>query len=152
MTKRKSLASTLVLLALVAVPALAADPFTGTWKLDKENTTQTIEADANGMKLARDIVLPAGQKVHQQFSLNFDGKDVPVTLTLDGKPFPIAPLTTISAKRVDNYRIEFVRKENGQEVERSSFTISQDGKSLTMTLESTNSLSGPPSKKVFQKQ
>jgi hypothetical protein len=60
MTKRKSLVSTLVLLVLVAVPAFGADPFTGTWKLDKENTTQTIEADAKGDEAGKGHCLAYG--------------------------------------------------------------------------------------------
>jgi hypothetical protein len=140
----------LTVVVLLASSVAAADLFTGTWKMD--NIIQKIEADEKGMKLIRDIIAPAGQTIHQEFALKFDGKDAPVTVTVGGEGQPDVMINTISAKRVDEYTIEFVGKKDGREVTRSSFTVSKDGKTLIFT-QSTNGAAGPvPNKMVFQKQ
>ena len=45
-----------------------------------------IEAVQNGIKLINDGIDSQNRKTHLEYTVAFDGKDVPVKATIDGKP------------------------------------------------------------------
>ncbi len=128
----------------------AADMFSGTWNLNIARTaeanagypvalrafkvpiTEKFGADDNGIKGVSD----AAGGAHMEYDVKFDGKDYPVTVLLDGKPNLNVPFTTYSAKKIDDYTIEFTVNLHGPgtKVTRAKeiMTISKDGKTRTV--------------------
>jgi hypothetical protein len=143
--KKKAFMSSIVLLAIVALSVtvvFGADMFSGTWKVNSEKTVtsgppakgpsiQKLEAVENGIMLAGDFVTANSQKVHQEFTVKFDGKDYPFKSMLDGKP-STSTNDTISAKKIDDYTLEFTIKLNTA-VTVARNVISKDGKTRTVT-------------------
>src|SRR4030095_1229601 len=91
--------SVVVVIALVQV-GFGADMVMGTWKLNlakskyspanlaPKSTTTTFQSVPGGVKTTTDTVDYQGRKLHTEYTAMFDGKDVPVKSTLDGKPNP----------------------------------------------------------------
>lgn len=145
------LVSIVVLLAFVAMSgsaSFAADMFSGTWKLNiaksqlpgpppKEPTVQKLRLDGNGVKLVGNGVSVTGHKAHQEFAATFDGKEYLFVSTTDGKPSP-AGSAMVSAKKIDDYTIEFAFTRNGSVYSRNTNVISKDGKTRTVTQVGTN--------------
>jgi hypothetical protein len=89
----------LSVVALTATAVMAADNFSGTWKLNvakskyspdpapKSGTTK-LEATADGLKIVADGMNWEGKKTHTEYTPSFDGKDYPDKVLLDGKPDP----------------------------------------------------------------
>jgi len=162
MRKRLFLASFVVLLGTVALSTsavFAADMFSGTWKQNiaksayspgpppkGPNTAQFQTAD-NGMKVVLDGVNASGQKTHTEYTVKFDGKDYPSKSTLDGKPNPSAA-DMVSAKKIDDYTVEFTAKSKGAVVQQTRLVVSKDGKTQTATQTGTNA-QGQPVKNVI---
>jgi hypothetical protein len=130
-------------LALLVVPALlqAADNRVGTWKYDAakskfdpgpgyKSRTVKIEAVGEGIKVAVDGV-GADDKAHSySYTVNYDGKDYPVTGS--------AILDAIAYKKVDENTLEGTSKKGGQVVSTSTVVVSKDGKTLTVTNKGKN--------------
>ena len=153
--KGKVFLFSIVLLAAVALSTtavFAADMFTGTWKMNlakstyspgpppsppKEPSIQKITAIPNGLKVVAASVNSAGEKTHNEFTVKFDGKDYPVTATLDGKPDPKVA-NMISGKKIDDYTMEFTLKLNGKVTSVNTNVVSKDGKVRTTTQTGTN--------------
>jgi hypothetical protein len=151
--KIKSLVVAFALLVLVQVSttvAFAADMFSGTWKLNlakstykpgpppKEPTISRYEATKDGgMKLMSDGITAGGKPAHSEYTFQFDGKDYPGIQTLDGKPNENSAEQTISAKKIDDYTIEFTFKKRGMVTATAKAVISKDGKTETYTTTST---------------
>jgi hypothetical protein len=122
------------LLAL-AVIALAADPFVGTWKVNvakskalspnmlPKNETIKNEGIDNGLKATCDGLDAEGKAYHILYSVKYDGKDYSFT----GDP----KRDTISAKKIDPSIAVFVYKKAGKEVATCKCTITKDGKTAT---------------------
>jgi hypothetical protein len=129
----------LTFLLLTSLCCFAADnAFSGIWKLDRAKSTASanyfppadltisIEMTTDGIKTTEDYTaLTGGEKRHRVRTLKFDGKDYP----FDGGT---RPSSTDSAKRVDGRTIDFLRKSEGKPVGESRWTISTDGKTLSM--------------------
>ncbi len=120
----------------LAVTAAAADQQSGTWKMNPDkskyspgpapkNSTVTIEADENGVKINAQGTNADGSELHVQYDAKFDGKDYPVT--------GLAYADTVSVKRIGADTIESTMKKGGQVTMTVTSKISKDGKTRTST-------------------
>ncbi len=120
----------------LAVTAAAADQQSGTWKMNPDkskyspgpapkNTTVTIEADENGVKINAQGTNADGSELHVQYDAKFDGKDYPVT--------GLAYADTVSVKRIGADTIESTMKKGGQVTMTVTSKVSKDGKTRTST-------------------
>ncbi len=133
MRTRSLVISTTLIAAFVlalAVIALAQNPNIGTWKMNPAKSkfsyappksfTATVEAQGNGIKVVQDIVDASGKATHRSWTVNYDGKDYPIT----GDPDEDA----VSYKRPDANTTEYVFKKNGKETSSGRAVVSKDGK------------------------
>jgi hypothetical protein len=149
-----------VVVAVGSGVVYAADMFSGTWKLNiakstfgagpapKEATISRYEITPEGMKLISEGTTSKGNAAHSQYVFKFDGKDYPgsQTITIDGIPDERASDQTISAKKIDDYTIEFTFKNKGEVTSHAKAVISKDGKTETYT--STYTVEGQEKKNV----
>ena len=122
--------------------ALAADVFSGNWKLDlakskfdpgpppKGPNFSKIEAMPGGLKFTNDGVNAEGKPTHNEWSGKFDGKDNPVK----GDP----NRDTAALKKINDYTIEIVNKKDGKVTTTSRVSFSKDGKTRSQTTTGTN--------------
>ena len=102
----------------------AADMLSGNWKLNlakskyspanltpKGGSTTKIETVQNGTKLVNDGVDSQNRKTHLEYTVVFDGKDVPVKATIDGKPSP--DQDAIAWTKIDDYTYQNTAKLKG---------------------------------------
>lgn len=105
-------------------PAMTADPFVGTWKLNLEKSkfppgqqlksaTTKREARDNALISTWDVVDAEGKASHIVYDVKFDGKDY---------------------TRVDANTYDYVDKKSGKEVWRGRIIVSKDGKTTTETI------------------
>ncbi len=129
-----SLAACAVIL-LSGSPALAAENWIGTWKLDvakskfspgpgPKSMTATFAATPDGIKFSSDGVDAEGNATHTEFVSKFDGKEVPYT----GNP----NADTASPKKIDANSYENPWKKDGKPTTTSHAVVSKDGKTLTI--------------------
>src|SRR6266702_5810772 len=115
----------------LAVTAAPAAQQSGTWKMtpDKskyspgpapKNSTVTIEADENGVKINAQGTNADGRELHVQYDAKFDGKDYPVT--------GLAYSDTVSVKRIGADTRESTMKKGGQVMRTVTSKVSKDGK------------------------
>ncbi|MEI6668181.1 MAG: hypothetical protein WCP29_08490 [Acidobacteriota bacterium] len=83
-----------------------------------------------GLKVAINDVSADGKAGHWEFTAVFDGKDKPVTGTLD--------FDTAAATRIDANTVKIVFKERGNVSVTTTAVVSKDGKTITTTDTSTN--------------
>lgn len=144
MTNRKSLVACVVISVFI-IPAMLfamGDPFTGHWKLNLSQSTipspvpktQTvhIKANAKGIEIREEIVYDKGEPTEVSVKARFDGKDYAV----QGSPFADA----VVYDRIDNYTIKGIAKKAGKVVSHETAIISQDGKTMTVTYNTTDPL------------
>jgi hypothetical protein len=127
--------------AAVELAAQGVDPIVGTWELNVAKSTynpgparksetrtyviagQDIQATANGVD-------GSGKPTTRSWTMSYDSKDRPMTGDPDSD--------TLSLKRVDPFKVEFVQKKAGKVVITGTRTISPDGKVMTITAKGTN--------------
>src|SRR6266568_5859327 len=120
----------------LAVTAAAADQQSGTWKMNPDkskyspgpapkNSTVTIEADENGVKVNAEGTNADGSELHVQYDAKFDGKDYPVT----GVPYA----DMVSVKQVGADTIVSTMKQGGQVMMTVTSKVSKDGRTRTST-------------------
>ena len=126
--------SFLVVTSVVSGPLLAQDnPFVGTWKLNvaksksepgpaPKSQTRTVVAEGEGAKYSFEGVRADGTPFSYSFTVNYDGKDYPITGT--GAP---GGADTIAIKRVGTHKAEATLKRGGKEVGKSEAEVSKDG-------------------------
>ena len=128
-------------LALSSTPAVAADNWIGSWKLNvakskidpgpaPQSQTLTFETTADGIKLTTDGVDADGKTTHGGYTAKFDGTSVSFT----GNP----NADTASPKRIDANTYENTWKKGGKVTMNSKAVVSADGKTLTITQTGTN--------------
>ena len=90
-TRSLVISATLIaaLVLALAVVALAQNPNIGTWKMNPAKSkfsyappksfTATVETQGNGIKVVQDIVDASGKATHRSWTVNYDGKDYPIT-------------------------------------------------------------------------
>jgi hypothetical protein len=136
----------LLFLALVVSVGVRAqnNPLIGTWKENlaksqfnpgpppKGATTTKITAAAGGIRVVSDGVNADGQKTHTDVTAKFDGKEYPRKAMAGGKP-DTTVYDSIAVKKTDAYNYEITEKMNGQMFGVVRWTISQDGKTRTIT-------------------
>ena len=120
---------------------LAADAFTGTWKLNEaksklapgspKNTTVVYEAVDDSVKVTIDGTDSAGNPAHNEWTGKFDGKDYPVS----GDPNSDAR----SVKKMNDHTLTFTVKKDGKVTITGRIVVSPDGKTRTVTTSGTDS-------------
>ena len=125
----------------VQLPAQETDPLVGTWELNvakskfspgraPKSETRTYVVSGQDVKATTKGVDSAGKPTAAEFTINYDGKDRPMT----GNP----DADTLSLKRVDAFTTEFTQKRAGKVVMTGTRIISRDGKTMTITTKGTD--------------
>ena len=133
--KRFLFALSFLILTSVAAATLwaQANPFVGTWKLNvakskfepgpaPKSQTRTVVAQGDGAKYSFEGVGGDGTPYAYSFTVNYDGKDYPITGT--GTP---GGADTIAIKRVGTNKAEATLKKGGKEIGKSQAEVSKDG-------------------------
>src|SRR6266481_6012605 len=132
--KRLFVLSLLVIASVAAGPLLAQDnPFVGSWKLDvaksksepgpvPKSQTRTVVAEGEGAKYSFEGVRADGTPFSYSFTVNYDGKDYPVSGT--GMP---GGADMIAIKRIGTNKAEATLKRGGKEIGKSQAEVSKDG-------------------------
>ena len=116
------------------------DPFVGTWKLDVAKSkydpgpapkSQTRTWDASG-KVTVEGINAAGKPVTYGYPIMNDGKDYPTTGSVPNGA------DMISSKKIDPNTVVVNFKRGGKGAETTKFTVSKDGKMLTISAKGTN--------------
>jgi hypothetical protein len=142
-------ASIVLCLALVFVAALAAQTPTaiaGTWKLNAakstfspgpapKSMTVTYTPVKDGVRIKVEVVPVEGAAQTWDMTPMYDGKDYPIK----GNPDADA----IAYKRIDGRTGESTMKKQGKVVSTNSRTVSDDGKTLTITMKGTTAQGQP---------
>jgi hypothetical protein len=138
------LASIFVFAATVSAPAFAqSNPLVGTWKLDPakskfdpgpapKSLTRTVGAAGEGVKYTFEGVSADGKPLAYGFSVQFDGKDDPISGSIP------SGADTIAAKRVDANHYVATLKKGGKTIGISRVEVSQDGKVTTVDSSGTS--------------
>jgi hypothetical protein len=132
-------------LVVVGSSALLAqnNPLVGTWKLNvtkskfdpgpgPKSLTRTVEAQGDSVKYKFEGVAADGKPIAYGFSVQFDGKDNPISGSIP------SGADTISAKRVDSNNYVATLKKGDKVLGTSKVTVSKDGKETTVDSTGTN--------------
>ena len=157
---RLVLPSTILLFVLALHLLAQADPFLGTWTLDRAKSTfsgvipnkrtMTFERLPDGsFRHVVDSAGPGGgivtnEVIHQQYTFKIDGKEYPAD--------PQMQASTVSFKRIDSNTLERTGKYRGEVVETVTYTVSRDGKTMTATQMGTANGAEVSSVQVFTRQ
>ena len=138
--KARTIAMTLVFCCFGVALSLAADSFSGTWKLNEaksklspgaaKNSTVVYEAAGDSVKVTIDGTDAEGKPTHNEWTGKFDGKDYPVT----GDPNS----DTRSVKKVDDHTLQFTVKKGSKTTASGRIVLSADGQSRTVTTNATD--------------
>jgi hypothetical protein len=138
---KRSIVTIIFLLAALATVAMAADPWTGTWKLNPDkskapggqlphpSSTNIIEIQGDTLHLVSAQTSTTGEKEHVEYTAKLDGKEYPVKSTPPG-PQPY----TIALKQIDARTREFVEV-LGQITIKGRDVLSEDGKTFSRIVE-----------------
>jgi hypothetical protein len=138
---KRSVVALIFLSAALATVAMAADPWTGTWKLNPDkskapggrlphpSSTNVIEVQGDTLHLVSDQSSATGEKEHVEYTAKLDGKEYPVKSTPPG-PQPY----TIALKQIDPRTREFVEV-IGQITIKGRDVLSEDGKTFSRIVE-----------------
>ncbi|PYN57593.1 MAG: hypothetical protein DMD92_13960 [Candidatus Rokuibacteriota bacterium] len=113
----------------------------GTWKLNvakskyspgpaPRSVTLKVEPSGQGEKVTAEFVNADGTRTTSQYTANFDGKDRPLTGS--------AVADTVSLKRIDARTTDRTDKKGGKVVQTLKRVVSQNGKTMTVTVKGTN--------------
>lgn len=136
----KVVAILLFTLTAAGIVMAQSDPFVGTWKLDVAKSkydpgpapkSQTRTWDASG-KVTVEGVNAAGKSVTYGYPVMNDGKDYP---TMGSVP---NGADMISSKKMGPNKVQVHFKRGGQAAETTDFTVSNGGKTLTISAKGTN--------------
>lgn len=137
--------------------AQSKDPGIGSWTLNIAKSTYspgpapkmgsvTFTAAGQGIKVVVDTVPASGDKVHWEYTANYDGKDNPIT---GNNP----DADTVSVKWVDAKTVQSSNKKAGKPTLTNTRVGSADGKTLTVTSKGTNTKGqAVMNVQVFEKQ
>jgi hypothetical protein len=130
-------------LSLVSLTSSAdtPSPFLGTWVLNvakstfvpppplKSNVITVTQAPGGGVHTVLDIVEADGTSLHLEYTTALDGKAVPVT------GYPAADSVRVTKVSARTFKDALLK--DGKVVERGTFTVSKDGKTLRGPLSGT---------------
>ena len=139
--KTKSVGLILALSVLMSGLCFAADPMTGTWKLNEKKSKlprgmarnrTVVYADAFPFqtKVTIDGVDAKGKPAHSEWTGHFDSRDYRVI----GDP----TTDTRSYRQVDDRTLEFWSKKGGKVINSGRIVVAPDGKTRTVTLIAIN--------------
>jgi hypothetical protein len=139
-------ATVLAAFGAVHLLAQATDPVTGTWELNivkskydpgpaPKSQTRTYVVVGQEIKGSSKGIGADGKPTSAQWTVNYDGKDRPVT----GSP----DLDALSLKRIDTFTTESTHKRAGKVVATATRVVSKDGKIMTITTKGTNAKRQP---------
>jgi hypothetical protein len=122
---------------VLSVAAQAADPHSGTWKLNAAKSTYSpgpapksitlkIDSDGKSYKVHSESVDAAGKASMLEFSAMIDGKDYPGTGLQSGAD-------AVSVEKVDANTVRVTMKKGGKAVMTVTSVVSADGKTRTST-------------------
>jgi hypothetical protein len=123
-----------IVLAAGSVLLAQSNPFVGTWKLNLASSkynpgpppqSQTRTWDAAGMVMVNGVGA-TGKPFSYGYSIKGDGKDYPTMGAIPNKA------DMISTKKVDANTYEAKFMTAGKQVETTTFTVSNGGKTLTI--------------------
>ncbi len=132
-----SLLAVLLLATLPAVTVLAqGDPAVGSWELNPaksryspgppmKSQTIAITAIGNRIRVVAKGVDGDGKPAATEYTAPYDGTDVPVLFNL--------VYDSLSLKRIDRNNAEVVRKKGGKVVQTAKRSVSDDGRTMTIT-------------------
>ena len=131
------------ILALFRIQSVAqgTDPIVGTWELNEakskyspcptpKSESRTYVMAGQDIRATSNGVDSAGKATAGAWTVNYDGKDRPMTGNPDSD--------TLSLKRIDAFSTEFMQKRAGKVVITGTRTISRDGKVMMITTKGTN--------------
>jgi hypothetical protein len=126
-------------LAVVGYSTLQAqsNPLVGTWQLNTtkskydpgpapKSLERTVVADGDGVKYTFEGVAADGKPIAYGFSVQFDGKDNPISGSIP------SGADTISAKRTDSNHFVATLKKGDKVIGTSKVSVSKDGKVTTV--------------------
>jgi hypothetical protein len=153
--KARAAVLTLALCLVGVAVCVAADAFTGTWKLNEaksktgpgvpKNTTVVYEAAGDSVKITVEGTDADGKATHSEWTGKFDGKDYPVTgdATSDMRSY----------KKVDEHTLTFKATKDGKVTLTGRVAISADGKTRTVNITATDAKGNKASgTAVYEKQ
>jgi hypothetical protein len=139
--KKRTIASTFMLIVLAAGICFATDPAIGTWKLNEaksnfapgtgKNNTVVYETAGDSVKVTVDGTAADGKPLHTEWTGKFDGKDYPVT----GDPNS----DTRSLKKINEHKFQLAVKKGNKTTISGWIVVAPDGKSRTVTTTGTDS-------------
>jgi hypothetical protein len=127
-------AGLVIVLAAGSVLFAQGNPFVGTWKLNLANSkynpgpapqSQTRTWDASGMVMVNGVGA-TGKPFSYGYTIKGDGKDYPTMGAIPNKA------DKISAKKINANTYEATFLKDGKQVETTTFTVSNGGKTLTI--------------------
>jgi hypothetical protein len=137
--KRASRFVAIAFLAFVGCSTLHAqsNPLVGTWELNTAKSkyepgpmptslTRTVEAQGEGVKYTFVGVAADSKPIAYSFSVQFDGKDNPISGSMP------QGADTISAKRTDSHHYVATLKKGGNVIGTAKVAVSKDGKVTTV--------------------
>jgi hypothetical protein len=137
---KKRIAVVLGALCLFALAAFAADANVGTWNLNEakskipagtpKNTKVVYTVSGDQFECTIDGVDAQGKPLHSTWTGKFDGKDYPVA----GDPSS----DSRSIQKIDSRHYKLHGKKDGKTNLTGEAVISEDGKTRTVTIESTD--------------
>jgi hypothetical protein len=149
----------IAVLAVVGCCTLQAqsNPLVGTWKLNvatskydpgpaPKSLTRTVEAQGEGVKYTFEGVSADGKPISYGFSVQFDGKDNPISGSMP------SGADTISSKRTDANHYVATLKKGGNVIGTSKVTVSKDGKVTTVDATATTATAKLHDVQVYDKQ
>ncbi len=89
-----------------------------------------VELAGKGEKATTEFVNPDGTRTTVQYTANFDGKDYPLTGS--------QVADSVSLKRIDARTTDRTDKKGGKVAQTLRRVVSQDGKTMTVTVKGTN--------------
>jgi len=128
----------LVLAAVACAPSQAqSNPLVGTWQLNLSKSkydpgppptslTRTVEAQGNGVKYTFAGVSSDGKPISYGFSVEFDGKDNPISGSMP------SGADTIAATRTDANHFVATLKKAGKVIGTSKVSVASNGKITTV--------------------
>ena len=138
--KSKTLLVTLAVCFAAGTACFAANANMGTWKLNMKkskiakgmgrNNTVVYSSTLFQTKVTVDGVDAKGKPNHSEWTGMFDGKDHPVTGSMDED--------TRAYTKIDDHTLQFVSKKGGKVTINGRIVVSADGKSRTVTVDATD--------------
>ncbi len=139
--KSRTIVLTVASVLFAVTVCLAQNMNMGTWKLNEakskfapgaaKNTTVVYEAAGDSIKVTVDGIDGSGNPTHNEWTGKFDGMDYPVTGD--------ALADTRAYKEVDAHTLELTGKKAGKVTLTGRIVVSADGKSRTVTINTTDS-------------